>query len=127
VGPVYDHTIQARPGASLGPVNDDWLSPTANSNTGPVFDHDIEAIIGGIPAHGPVDDSFVFAGISVHGPVFDHIIAAPPPPLEVRDPDAATGPDPIRNQIVPDELEILSPGIYGVAKDDEGAVTGFKF
>jgi len=48
-------------------------------------------------------------------------------------PDISTGPppsapvDPPRNQIEPDVVEFKSPGSYGLEKDEDGNVTGFKF
>jgi hypothetical protein len=48
-------------------------------------------------------------------------------------PDIATGAppttpvDPPRSRIEPDNVEFLSPGTYGLEKDEEGDVTGFKF
>ena len=48
-------------------------------------------------------------------------------------PDISTGPpptapvDPPRNRITPDVVEFKSPGTYGLAKDEDGNVTGFKF
>ena len=48
-------------------------------------------------------------------------------------PDISTGPppvapiDPPRNQIQPEIVTFDSPGIYGLEKDEEGDVIGFKF
>jgi len=49
-----------------------------------------------------------------------------PPSLSIPSPPVAPI-DPPRNQISPENVEFNSPGIYGLEKDENGDVTGFKF
>jgi hypothetical protein len=123
---VFDHSVQEIPVASAGPVSDAFIGIPGPAKYGPVFDHDVAAFIGGIPQYGPIHDGFARKSIDSYGPIFDHVIDAPPPPLEVRDPNTVTV-DPVRDTIEPDPVDFLSPGIYGLEKDADGNVTGFKF
>lgn len=49
-----------------------------------------------------------------------------PPDLPVS-PPPTTPTDQPRNRIEPDLVDFKSPGVYGLEKDEEGDVTGFKF
>jgi hypothetical protein len=49
-----------------------------------------------------------------------------PPDLSVS-PPPVTPEDPQRNRLEPDPYDFLSPGVYGLEKDEDGDVTGFKF
>ena len=49
-----------------------------------------------------------------------------PPDISTGEPPVSPT-DPPRNRIQPDPITFESPGIYGLAKDENGDVTGFKF
>ena len=54
--------------------------------------------------------------------------AVTPLPPDLSTPLPPVSPtDPPRNQIMPKRVEFLSPGAYGLGKDDKGDITGFKF
>jgi len=54
--------------------------------------------------------------------------AVTPLPSDISTGAPPTSPvDPPRNRIEPDVLEFKSPGVYGLEKDNEGNITGFKF
>ena len=108
-GPVHDASATPAITESIGPVHD---APTATSITESV---------------GPVHDASATPAITESiGPVLDHTIDGIPLHIDLSDPN----PDDVggeRNRLVPQLVEFKSPNVYGLERDLEGNISGFKY
>lgn len=141
-GPAFDHEVFVTPDWShgtsvdtfvgvpetgaVGNVSDTFVDIPVTGRFGPTFYHLVETV--GLDRQGPMFDSFPAPSVNANkfGPVMDHIVEDIPSPVLFGNPD----PDPAdqeRNRIVPELVEFKSPNVYGLEKDVDGNITGFKY
>lgn len=125
VGPIVQEEVSIVPGTSYGQLSDAFTGIPNNSRFGPAFEHIVLTV--GQDVHGPLMETPATPTLlDKIGPVLDHTVVGIPAHISLGDPDPdVTETD--RNTIIPDLVDFKSPGVYGLEKDLEGNLSGFKY